>query len=170
MASNNPLDPWALPPPLSYRHQDLGQTSSTSAQPGPVSLRPPHLQSQAREPGSPTNRPDIRSLSGSGRGRVILQHLAGIEVSPGSNPGRQPPPASTTHEPPSSEAALYALAEKSFDVRLMLGFDMELPRIDQRHRRLVRPVSSLPLCPASCSSRFSCTSLRVRCPGTYRLA
>jgi len=93
MSSINPLDPWALPPPLTDRRRDPGHPSSTSAPPGPASLRPLDQQSQAREPGAPTNRLDVRALLGSGRGRAILQRLGAFEISPSSNPQNQPHPA-----------------------------------------------------------------------------
>ena len=141
MASNNPLDPWALPPPLTDRRQDPGHPSSTSALPGSPSLRPLDPQSQAREPGVPTNRLDIRPLLGSGRGRAILQSLGAFDISPGSNPQDHPVPGRRLTEYPLDHPELLSLAERCFEVRLMLGFDVELPRVDQRRRPPFRPVA-----------------------------
>ena len=140
MASNNPLDPWALPPPLTDRRPGSVPTTTASAHPGPAPLRPPQLQSQAREPGTTADCPDIRPLPGRGRGRALLERLAEIGIPPDYIPQRQPLPGPTTRGHPSFEPEIMSLAERSFDVRVMLGFDVELPRVDQQRRPRVRPI------------------------------
>src|SRR6218665_3241618 len=100
MASNNPLDPWALPPPLTDRRPGSVPTTTASAPPGPAPLGPPHLQSQAREPGTTAECPDIRPLPGRGRGRALLERLAEIGIHPVSIPQRQPLPGPTTRGHP----------------------------------------------------------------------
>src|SRR6218665_1125766 len=141
MASNNPLDPWALPTPLTDRRRNPDQLSSTFAPPGPPSLRPLDQQSQAREPGEPTNCLDVRALLGGGRGRAILQSLGALDISPGSHPQDHPVPGRRLTEYPLDHPELLSLAEKCFEVRLMLGFDVELPRVDQQRRPRFRPVA-----------------------------
>lgn len=141
MASNNSNDPWALLPPLSDSRPNLASTTLMTPQQGMASYHPVTPQSQAREPGTATDRLDIRSFMGSGRGKAFLQRLAGVEISQGSNPRRQPLPGSTTREPPVYDAAIMSLAGKSFDMQVMLGYDAELPRISQRNKPLVRLVA-----------------------------
>src|SRR6218665_972548 len=141
MASNNPLDPWALPPPLPDRSWDPDHPSSTSAPPGPASLRPLDQQSQAREPGEPPHHLDVRALLSGGRGTPILQRLGALDISPGSHPQDHPVPGRRLTEYPLNHPELFSLAENCFEVRLMLGFDVELPRIDQQRRPRIRPVA-----------------------------
>ena len=141
MASNNPLDPWALPPPLTDRRPGSVPTTTASAPPGPAPLRTPHLQSQAREPGELPHHLDVRALLSGGRGRAILQRLGALDISPGSHPQDHPVPGRRLTEYPLNHPELFSLAENCFEVRLMLGFDVELPRIDQQRRPRIRPVA-----------------------------
>ena len=111
MASNNPLDPWALPPPLSDRRRDPNPPSSTPAPPAPASLRPLDQHSQAQEPGELPYRPNIRSLLGSGRGRAMLQRLGAFDISPGSNPQDHPVPGRRLTEYPLDHPELLSRRE-----------------------------------------------------------